>query len=212
VVRGRERTARYVDDDCRRAHGILGVVNTALDIATLVAALIAAVGTIVTARLAASASTKTTRLTAQLAEAGELQKWRRQEFLTLVSEFLAAGHKHRLSVDALLRPTATYSRPRNAAAGQELREFELTAWKLSLVASENVQSAGNALYLRHLAAAAEYTTNGPRDANRWALLVDDIVMAQDAFVAAVRLELGADGDTVAQPWPPGAPNTAREDD
>ena len=142
-------------------------MTTALDVATLVAALVAAAGAIVAARLAAVAAAKTTRLTAQLAEAGGLQNWRRQEFLTLVSEFLAAGHKHRLSVDALLRPTATYSRPRNAAAGQELREFELMAWKLSLVASESVQAAGNALYLRHLAAAAEYTTNGPRDANRW---------------------------------------------
>jgi hypothetical protein len=187
-------------------------VSTALDVATLVAALFAAVGTIVAARLAASASAKTTRLTAQLAEAGELQKWRRQEFLTLVSEFLAAGHKHRLSVDALLRPTATYSRPRNAAAGQELREFELMAWKLSLVASESVQSAGNALYLRHLAAAAEYTTNGPRDANRWALLVDDIIVAQDDFVAAARLQLGTDTDSVAHPWPAAAPDAAPEDD
>ena len=171
-------------------------MSTALDIATLVAALVAAVGTIVAVRLAASASTKTTRLMGRLAEAGELQKWRRQEFLTLVSEFLAAGHKHRLSVDALLRPMATYSRSRNAAAGQELREFELVAWKLSLVANESVQSAGNALYLRHLAAAEEYSTNGPRDANRWALLVDDIVVAQDLFVAAARVQLGADSDTV----------------
>ena len=167
-------------------------MSTALDVATLGAALVAAVGTVVTARLAARASAETTRLRAQLSESGELQKWRRQEYLTLVSEFLAAGHKHRLSVDALLRPTATFSRPRNAAAGQELREFELKAWKLSLVASESVQSAGNALYLRHLAAAAEYTTNGPRDGNRWAILVDDIVVAQDAFVAAARAELGTD--------------------
>lgn len=175
------------------------------------AALVAAVGAIIGARIAASASTKTTRLAAQLAEVGELQKWRRQEFLTLVSEFLAAGHKHRLSADALLRPAATYSRHRNAAAGQELREFELMAWKLSLVASESVQSAGNALYLRHLAAAAEYSTNGPRDANRWALLIDDIVMAQDAFVAAARSQLGVDSDTVSDPWPPAVPNTAPED-
>jgi hypothetical protein len=187
-------------------------VTTALDVATLVAAVVAAGGSVVAARLAASASAKTTTLTSQLAEAGELQNWRRQEFLTLVSEFLAAGHKHRLSVDALLRPTATYSRPRNAAAGQELREFELMAWKLSLVASESVQSAGNALYLRHLAAAAEYTVNAPRDANRWASLVDDIVLAQDEFVAAARVQLGSDTDTDAHPWPPAAPNSTRGDD
>ncbi len=186
-------------------------MSTALGVATLVVALVSAVGAIVAARIAASASTKTSRLAAQLAEVGGLQKWQRQEFLTLVSEFLAAGHKHRLSADALLRPTATYSRPRNAAAGQELREFELMAWKLSLVASESVQSAGNALYLRHLATAAEYTTNAPRDANRWALLIDDIVTAQDAFVAAARLQLGVDNDAVAQPWPPTAPNTTSED-
>jgi hypothetical protein len=177
-----------------------------------VVALVGAVGAIMAARIAAGASTKTTRLEAQLAEVGELQKWRRQEFLTLVSEFLAAGHKHRLSADALLRPTATYSRHRNAAAGQELREFELMAWKLSLVASESVQSAGNALYLRHLAAAAEYTTNGSRDANRWALLIDDIVMAQDAFVATARLQLGVDSDGFTDPCPPAAPNTTSADD
>ncbi len=176
-------------------------MSTALGVAILVVALVGAAGAIVAARFAASASTKTTRLVAQLGEAGELQKWQRQEFLTLVSEFLAAGHKHRLSADALLRPTATYSRPRNAVAGQELREFELTAWKLSLVASESVQSAGNDLYLRHLAAAAEYTANGPRDANRWTLLIDDIVTAQDAFVIAARLQLGADNDSADHPWP-----------
>jgi hypothetical protein len=187
-------------------------VSTALDVATLVVAIIAAVSAIVAARLAGSASTKTTRLAAQLAEAGELQKWQRQEFLTIVSQFLAAGHKHRLSVDALLRPTAAYSRSRNAAAGQELREFELIAWKLSLVASESVQSAGNALYLRHLAAAAEYTTNGRRDANRWALFVDDIVTAQDAFVAAARVQLGVDSDTVTDPWPPVVRNTTSADE
>ena len=167
-------------------------MNTALGIATLIVAGIAAAGAIVAARMAARASTNTARLTEQLSEAGELQKWQRQEFLTLVSEFLAAGHKHRISADALLRPTATYSRPRNTAAGQELREFELIAWKLSLVASESVQDAANTLYLRHLAAAAEYTSTTPRDANRWALLVDDIVTAQDAFVAATRVELGVD--------------------
>ena len=187
-------------------------MTSALDIATLVAAVVAAGGSVVAARLAASASAKTTTLTSQLAEAGELQNWRRQEFLTLVSEFLAAGHKHRLSVDALLRPTATYSRPRNAVAGQELREFELMAWKLSLVASESVQSAGNALYLRHLAAAAEYTVNAPRDANRWASLVDDIVLAQDEFVTAARVQLGSDTDTDGHPWPPAAPNATRGDD
>ena len=186
-------------------------MSTALGVATLAVALVAAVGAIVAARAAASAATKTTRLAAQLGEAGEAQKWQRQEFLGLVSEFLAAGHKHRLSADALLRPTATYSRPRNAAAGQELREFELIAWKLSLVASESVQSAGNALYLRHLAAAAEYTSNGPRDANRWALLIDDIVTAQDAFIAAARVQLGADSGTVTYPWPPVAPNTTSRD-
>jgi hypothetical protein len=186
-------------------------VSTAVGVATLVAALIAAVSAIVGARIAAAASTKTTRLAAQLSEAGELQKWQRQEFLTIVSQFLAAGHKHRLSVDALLRPTAVYSRSRNAAAGQELREFELIAWKLSLVASESVQSAGNALYLRHLAAAAEYTSSGRRDANRWALLVDDIITAQDAFVAAARVQLGVDSGTVTDPWPPAARNTTSED-
>ena len=167
-------------------------MNTALGVATLIVAGIAAVGAIVAARIAASGSTKTTRLATQLAEAGELQKWQREEFLTLVSEFLAAGHKHRISADALLRPTATYSRPRNTAAGQELREFELIAWKLSLVASESVQDAANTLYLRHLAAASEYTTASPRDANRWALVVDDIITAQDAFVAATRVQLGVD--------------------
>lgn len=186
-------------------------MSTALGVATLVVALVAAIGAIVAARIAASASTKTTRLAAELADAGELQKWQRQEFLTIVSQFLAASHKHRLSVDALLRPTAPYSRSRNAAAGQELREFELMAWKLSLVASESVQSAGNALYLRHLAAAAEYTTGGRRDPNRWALVVDDIVTAQDAFVAAVRVQLGVDGDSVADPWPPAARTTTAED-
>ncbi len=169
-------------------------------------ALVSAVGAIAAARFAASASTKTTRLAAQLSDAGELQTWQRQEFLTLVSEFLAAGHKHRLSADALLRPTAVYSRPRNAAAGQELREFELKAWRLSLVASESVQSAGNDLYLRHLAAAAEYSTNGPRDANRWTVLIDDIVTAQDVFVAAARLQLGADGGAATNPWPYATPN------
>ena len=167
-------------------------MNTPLSVATLIVAGIAAVGAIVATRIAASGSTKTTRLTTQLAEAGELQKWQREEFLTLVSEFLAAGHKHRISADALLRPTATYSRPRNATAGQELRAFELIAWKLSLVASENVQDAANTLYLRHLAAASEYATTGPRDANRWALLLDDIITAQDAFVAATRVQLGVD--------------------
>jgi hypothetical protein len=186
-------------------------VSTALGVATLVVALVAAVSATVAARIAASASTKTTRLSAQLAEAGELQKWQRQEFLTIVSQFLAAGHKHRLSVDALLRPTAAYSRSRNAAAGQELREFELVAWKLSLVASESVQSAGNALYLRHLAAAAEYLTSGRRDANRWALFVDDIITAQDAFVAAARIQLGVDSDTAADRWPPADGNTTSED-
>jgi hypothetical protein len=187
-------------------------VSTALGVAILVVALVSAVGAVAAARFAASASTKTARLAAQLTDAGELQKWQRQEFLTLVSEFLAAGHKHRLSADALLRPTAAYSRPRNAVAGQELREFELKAWKLSLVASESVQSAGNDLYLRHLAAAAEYTSNGPRDANRWALLIDDIVTAQDAFVAAARLQLGADRDAVTDPWPQGASNRTSEED
>jgi hypothetical protein len=187
-------------------------VSTALDVATLAVAVVGAVGAITAARIAAGASTKTTVLAAQLAEVGELQKWRRQEFLTLVSEFLAAGHQHRLSADALLRPTAIYSRSRNAAAGQELRAFELMAWKLSLVANESVQSAGNALYLRHLAAAAEYTTNGPRDANRWALLIDDIVTAQDAFVAAARLQLGVDSDSLTHPWPTAAPSTTSEGD
>ena len=167
-------------------------MNTALGIATLIVAGVAAIGAIVATRMAAGAATRTKELAAQLGEAGELQRWQRQEFLTLVAEFLAAGHRHRISADALLRPTATYSRPRNNAAGQELREFELIAWKLSLVASESVQDAANTLYLRHLAAAAEYTTTNPRDANRWALLVDDIVTAQDAFVAATRVELGAD--------------------
>jgi hypothetical protein len=186
-------------------------VSTALGVAILVVALVGAVGAIMATRFAASASTKTSRLAAQLGEAGESQKWQRQEFLTLVSEFLAAGHKHRLSADALLRPTATYSRPRNAVAGQELREFELTAWKLSLVAGESVQSAGNDLYLRHLAAAAEYATNGPRDANRWTLLIDDIVTAQDAFVIAARQQLGSDSDSATNPWPP-APNTRAEND
>jgi hypothetical protein len=186
-------------------------VSTALGVAILVVALVGAVGAIMATRFAAGASTKTTRLAAQLGEAGESQKWQRQEFLTLVSEFLAAGHKHRLSADALLRPTATYSRPRNAVAGQELREFELTAWKLSLVASESVQSAGNDLYLRHLAAAAEYTTNGPRDANRWTLLIDDIVTAQDAFVIAARQQLGSESDSGTNRWPP-APNTRAEND
>jgi hypothetical protein len=176
-----------------------------------VVALVGAVAAIMAARLAASASTKTARLADQLGETGDLQKWQRQEFLTLVSEFLAAGHKHRLSADALLRPTATYSRPRNAVAGQELREFELTAWKLSLIASESVQSAGNELYLRHLAAAAEYTSNGPRDANRWTLIIDDIVTAQDAFVIAARLQLGADNDSSDQPWP-SAPNATSKND
>ena len=57
-------------------------MNTALGIATLIMAGIAATGAIVAARLAASASTNTTRLAAQLSEAGELQKWQRQEFLT----------------------------------------------------------------------------------------------------------------------------------
>jgi hypothetical protein len=167
-------------------------VNTALGIATLIVAGIAAIGAIVAARIAAGAAAQTTRLAEQLGEAGELQRWQRQEFLTLVSEFLAAGHKHRISADALLRPTATYSRPRNNAAGQELREFELIAWKLSLVATESIQDAANTLYLRHLAAAAEYMTTNPRDANRWALLLDDIVTAQDDFVAATRVQLGVD--------------------
>ena len=170
-------------------------MSTALGVAALVVALVAAVGAIVAVRIAVSASTRTARLAAQLAETGEQEKWQRQEFLTLVSEFLAAGHKHRLSADALLRPGATYSRHRNAAAGQELREFELVAWKLSLVGTETVQSAGNDLYLRHLAAAAEYTTNGPRDVDRWVSLIDDIVTAANAFVAAARLQFGADRGT-----------------
>lgn len=187
-------------------------MSTALGVAILVVALVGAVGAIMATRFAANASTTTSRLAAQLAEVGGSQKWRRQEFLTLVSEFLAAGHKHRLSADALLRPTAAYSRPRNAVAAQELREFELTAWKLSLVASESVQSAGNDLYLRHLAAAAEYTTNGPRDANRWTLLIDDIVTAQDAFVVAARLQLGADDDSADHSWPSDGPNATSEDD
>jgi hypothetical protein len=187
-------------------------MSTALGVAAFVVALVAIVGAIVAVRLATSASTKATRLTEQLAEGGELQKWQRQEFLTLVSEFLAAGHKHRLSADALLRPTATYSRARNAAAGQELREFELMAWKLSLVASESVQSAGNDLYLRHLAAAAEYTSNRPRDTDHWVLLMDDIVTAQNAFVAAARLQLGADNGTVTHSWRAAASNTTSEND
>jgi hypothetical protein len=187
-------------------------VSTALGVATLAVALVAAACGMVAVRIATSASTKATRLAAQLAEGGELQQWQRQEFLTLVSEFLAAGHKHRLSADALLRPMATYSRARNAAAGQELREFELMAWKLSLVASESVQSAGNDLYLRHLAAAAEYTTNGPRDTDHWVLLMDDIVTAQNAFVAAARVQLGADNGTVTHPWRAAASNTASEAD
>jgi hypothetical protein len=186
-------------------------MSTALGVVALAVALGAAAGAIMAVRIATIASTKATRVAAQLAEGGELQKGQRQEFLTLVSEFLAAGHKHRLSADALLRPTATYSRPRNAVAGQELREFELMAWKLSLVASESVQSAGNDLYLRHLAAAAEYTTNGPRDTERWVVLIDDIVTAQNAFVAAARLQLGADNGTVSHSWRPTASNTAPED-
>ncbi len=187
-------------------------MSTALGVTTLAVALVAVICAIVAVRIATSASAKATRLAAQLAERGELQERQREEFLTLVSEFLAAGHKHRLSADALLRPTAAYSRARNAVAGQDLREFELTAWKLSLVASQSVQSAANDLYLRHLAAAAEYTTNGPRDTDHWVVLMDEIVTAQNAFVAAARLQLGADNGTATRSWRPPASNTTSEDD
>ena len=167
-------------------------MNTDLGVAALIVAGIAAVGAIVAARIAASASTKTTRLATQLAGAGELQKWQREEFLTLVSEFLAAGHKHRISVDALLRPTATIPGRGTRQPGKNcenlssscgnFRSSQVRASRMPRILST---SGTSPLRLNTRLPVPATPTGG-----RWLSMTSS--PADNAFVAAARVELGVD--------------------
>jgi hypothetical protein len=67
------------------------------EIASIVAAgtsFVAAVSAIVAAVIAGRASMKTTRLAAQLAQGGELQKWRRDQQLPLLGQLLSCARQH----------------------------------------------------------------------------------------------------------------------
>lgn len=166
------------------------------------------------ARIAADALRETTKLTADLAEGGELKRWRREKQLVVLGQFLSNSQEHAAIVDRSTRRKPSQGQGR---ADVLLGQMQVAQLQFEFLATPELADAVFALVTLHAERHDLSKRLDPATFEKW---VVDMREHYAGVVLAARVALESPGDIpgrLTRVLPPGTgsepdPSTPERDD